>query len=493
METHAIRDCKVERPVRLRIEKGVVFLRSRGLPSVACPLLDLSENGCRCLVPLDKLEPAVAERWRSKLEMGHQMSVDVSAPPYLPGLHLDIEIKHVAPVEGGLAELGLEFRNVESDERTILNKALVAFATRKLDSTQTSPNGTPINVNGAKPGDIGPNGASHVNGSNGSGLQAAIVPSKPGPTDSQTMRIVKNWFAPPEMPPAPEPRIENPMPSPAENDPYRGKRLGEILVALGKVSNDEVLTACKATLSVGEQMGRYLLRSGCITPIELCSALSLQTGLPITDLSGVQVPPEVSSTFSYLTMLKHQMVPFETTDQSISVASTHPLPPTLISELQQRCKKTIRVFLAEDDLVVKLLHSLQPAKERKLRKHARVKLNVPATIQFVNRQMETAGDVVYHGKTIDISERGLMIAAPEDLRRRGACLKVSFELAPQTVTAWCSMRYVREPQSAEPGCDQWTFGLQILDISEENQKNLKEICLRIKMWNMQDVRMKRRA
>jgi hypothetical protein len=501
MEPLIIRDMKKERQVRLRVEKGVVFLRSRGVPSVACPLMDLSENGCRCIVPLNKLDEITAERWRSQFEVDRQMSIDISAPPFLPGLHLDVEVKHVAKVDGGQIEAGLQFRNVESDERTVLNKALIAFATNKLEANFT----TQPPVSAEKPGPIivqrgfDKYGMPISTGEISAEEAPVVAPNAPtAPVQAQAAtqgpavsgEKSQNWFTPPEVPAGPLKRYETAPPS--ANDPYRGKRLGEILVSLGKITEEEVTTAYKATHSAGEQLGRYLLRRGWISPIELCSALSLQSGLPITDLSAVQVPPSLSTMFSCLTMLKHQMIPFEETSNTVRVASTHPLPPRLLVEMEKRCKKAIRVYLAEDDLVVKLLHSLQPAKERKLRKHARVKLNVPVTIQLVNRQLQTSGNITYPGKTIDISERGLMVCTREDLRRRGACLKVSFDLAPQNVTAWCSIRYSRE---TTPGADgnPWIFGLQILDMSEASKKNLKEICVRVRMWNMQDLSLKRRS
>src|SRR4051812_23723442 len=115
---------KQRQDIRLRLDtvtKGMVFLRSRAVPSAACTLIELSESGCRCLAPIGTLDETSAARLKSNTEPGRQLAIDISAPPHLPGMHLDAEIKHSVSDGNGKLELGLEFLNVESYERELLS------------------------------------------------------------------------------------------------------------------------------------------------------------------------------------------------------------------------------------------------------------------------------------------------------------------------------------------------------------------------------------
>ena len=91
------------RALRVGVEKGMVFLRSAGVPSIACTLSDLSAEGFSCLAPLQTLDEATAGRWKTILSnVGHHMSVDISCPPALPGMHLEVETRYSRPNPKGM-------------------------------------------------------------------------------------------------------------------------------------------------------------------------------------------------------------------------------------------------------------------------------------------------------------------------------------------------------------------------------------------------------
>jgi hypothetical protein len=471
---------KQRQDIRLRLGKGVVFLRSRGIPPVACSLIELSENGCRCIAPIKNLDQETADRWKTHTVIGKQMSIDISAPPHLPGIHLDVEIRHSSLIESGELELGISFLNVESDERELLNNALQAFAADKLGSAAPPPSPEPSDEP-PKPkltdssifrkqfvalapqpaaGESAPSGTAEV---------------KDPRKESRAVRSVKEWFTPP-------------VSVSSVNDPYRSKKLGEILKDLGKIGDEQIAEAYSSTRSLGEKFGRYLLRSGWISPIDLCSALSLQSGLPMVDLADVEISPDLAGTFSYLTMLRHEFIPFQDTPDQLCVATSHPIPPRMIAELEQRCGKRVKVFLGEDDLIMKGLYALQPSKERKLRRQKRYKLSVPITFRFFNRQQGLVADQSYFGRTVDVSEAGFMLSTAEDLKRRGTCVHIQFSLPPENVTALCSIRYIKENHAENKKDMPWVVGLQVMDMTPEYRAQLKEICVRASMWNLKDRR-----
>src|SRR6266853_1795834 len=102
------------RGLRVGVGKGLVFLRSAGVPSIACALSDLSAEGFSCLAPLNTLDAETANRWKDILtKPGLRMAVDISSPPELPGMHLEVETCHHAQRGNGLT-VGFRFHAIDS-------------------------------------------------------------------------------------------------------------------------------------------------------------------------------------------------------------------------------------------------------------------------------------------------------------------------------------------------------------------------------------------
>jgi hypothetical protein len=190
-------------------------------------------------------------------------------------------------------------------------------------------------------------------------------------------------------------------------------------------------------------------------------------------------------------MLRYEFVPFHEANELLSIATTHPIPPSMLTDLEQKCGKKIKVFLGEDDAVMKALHAMRPTKDRKLRRQRRIKLSVPVAVRFYNRQLGVQSTTnIYTGKMIDVSETGFMISMAADLRKRGACVQLSFALPPQTVEAICSIRYIKEQHGENKEEQPFVIGLQIMDMSHDHRLQLKEVCVRASMWNMKDSKAK---
>jgi len=112
------------RGLRVGVDKGLVFLRSSGVPSIACALTDLSAEGFSCLAPLHTLDAETGERWKSILtNVGHLMSVDISSPPALPGIHLEDEVRYHRQGGNGLT-VGFRFHALDSRDANTLKQAL---------------------------------------------------------------------------------------------------------------------------------------------------------------------------------------------------------------------------------------------------------------------------------------------------------------------------------------------------------------------------------
>jgi hypothetical protein len=265
----------------------------------------------------------------------------------------------------------------------------------------------------------------------------------------------------------------------------KSRRLGEVLVHMGRLTNDQIEQAVNRARASGERLGRYLLRTGMLAPDVLCRALALQTGLPMTDLHDAQIPESLSRVFTHELLMQYNFVPFDEAKTFVCIAVADPLPPQSVKDLERMCGKRIEVFLAQEDLVVKMLDKARGKHKHKLRKHIRYEIQTMVRYQFCSRLGNPAEDIIHNGTTLNVSEGGFLIegsptalGGPEDLRRRGICARVVLSSAVSEITTICHLRSIRQKERQEAGRSRWLLGLEIAEISTDDRRRLKEMCLK---------------
>ncbi|MBE7463450.1 MAG: PilZ domain-containing protein [Planctomycetes bacterium] len=521
--------------VRLRVGDGIVLLRYGGVPSVACNLLDMSEGGCRCLAPLHALDAAVADAWKRVLGPQRPLNIELTCPPHLRNVPLEVEIRRLDPTAGGGMELGLQFRNVSREQRELLQKVMLFFATDKVrdafgtskvidsaaylvgastkGSTTTTrvergdrarPDVPPAPVSGTRTPAVPSASASRHAAPAGypaleelspteaaaelQSLQAREVAPEPPHAPEAAPEVQAAYGTAGESPlaPPPPPPLAEEEGEPRAADPFRGKRVGEILVHMGKLGDDEIAAAVERSRFSGERLGRYLLREGLIQPDELCRALALQSGLPMTDLQGAEIPESLAHVFPFPMMQRHEFVPFDESRRVLCIAVANPLPADVLEEMERIAQRHIEIFLAQEDLVLLAIDQLRPKEKRNERRHMRYRCEFPVRYQFCNRLGRVVADAECQGRTVDISEGGFSIegpdpglGSPEDLRRRGLCVSMTVLIEPQPVKCLCSLRFVKTNEPDSPGA--WVLGLQILELAEADKRRLKEACIQAGM------------
>jgi hypothetical protein len=119
--------------VRLRLDRGTAVLREYGLAGVLCALVDLSEGGCQCRICLDDLDDASSNAWKSILNSGRVLSLEMTEPPELRGLAFkEAQVRWVRELKDNVVEFGLHLGSPAPEQKQILGQVLLAFATNKL-------------------------------------------------------------------------------------------------------------------------------------------------------------------------------------------------------------------------------------------------------------------------------------------------------------------------------------------------------------------------
>lgn len=103
------------------------------------------------------------------------------------------------------------------------------------------------------------------------------------------------------------------------------KRLGDLLVELGYITEDQVLEAIKVQKVTGKRLGRIFVELGYITEDGLLNILELQLGIPKINLDVIDVDMDAVSMISEGLAKKYNLIPTNFKDGKLVVAMSDPL------------------------------------------------------------------------------------------------------------------------------------------------------------------------
>jgi hypothetical protein len=267
---------------------------------------------------------------------------------------------------------------------------------------------------------------------------------------------------------------------------YHGKKLGVILVEQGKLTLAQVDEAVQRARLSGMQLGKYLLREGYISPQELCRALSLQSGLPMTSLSTASIPPQVKAPFSRELMIRYDFVPFDENRELVCVAAGSLLPSSVLQELHQVAGKKVDVYLAPEEEVLRVLDTLRSREPRQEAEAKRRPVMLPAQYQFCNRLGRITDEATYPGRTVEVQEDSLIVEGPaprallpDEVRRRGLCLRVEVAWGASHIHLLCDPRSIEIRQRLQSHELPWLMSLRILEVLPDDLKVFQRLCTEV--------------
>ncbi|AIY83499.1 hypothetical protein U729_2304 [Clostridium baratii str. Sullivan] len=103
------------------------------------------------------------------------------------------------------------------------------------------------------------------------------------------------------------------------------KRLGDLLVELGYITQKQVDEAIKIQKSTSKRLGRIFVEQGLITEESLMNLLELQLGIPRIDLESVDVNMTAVTTISEGLAKKYNLIPVKFNNGNLVIAMSDPL------------------------------------------------------------------------------------------------------------------------------------------------------------------------
>ncbi|HEY8062362.1 MAG TPA: type II secretion system protein GspE, partial [Gemmatimonadales bacterium] len=105
---------------------------------------------------------------------------------------------------------------------------------------------------------------------------------------------------------------------------HAADRLGEVLLAQGLVTREQLAAALREHRSTHQRLGLVLVRQGVIDELELTKVLARQFRMPAVDLSRFEVDPRMLKLIPADLALKRMVLPLKREGRTLTVAVADP-------------------------------------------------------------------------------------------------------------------------------------------------------------------------
>ena len=124
------------------------------------------------------------------------------------------------------------------------------------------------------------------------------------------------------------------------------KRLGELLVTAGTITEEELARGLALQKDTKERLGTVLISNNIITEEKLIEALQMQLGIEFVDLTKVNIPTELAQALPKNIAKQYQVVPVRTVKDELYLAMSDPMNFYAIEEVRKAVRKKVVPMVA---------------------------------------------------------------------------------------------------------------------------------------------------
>jgi type IV pilus assembly protein PilB len=125
------------------------------------------------------------------------------------------------------------------------------------------------------------------------------------------------------------------------------KKLGEILVEEGLLSNEQVQDALRLQHQSGLLFGETLVQQNLITEEKIVAVLVAQFGIPYIKPTQYQVSKDLLEIFDPAMMRRFQFVPMDSIGSVLVIAISGSLTEEVLHEIEGQTGCTLQLFLTK--------------------------------------------------------------------------------------------------------------------------------------------------
>ena len=124
------------------------------------------------------------------------------------------------------------------------------------------------------------------------------------------------------------------------------KRLGELLLAAGTLTEEELQQGLALQKGTRERLGTVLISNGIITETQLIEAMQMQLGIEFIDLTRYPIPTELAQAMPKNLARQYQVVPVRMVKDELYLAMSDPMNFIAIEEVRKAVRKKIVPMVA---------------------------------------------------------------------------------------------------------------------------------------------------
>lgn len=136
------------------------------------------------------------------------------------------------------------------------------------------------------------------------------------------------------------------------------KRLGDVLIDAGLITEDQLGHALKQQKETKRRLGDELIAEGVITEAGLIEALQMQLGVEFVDLSAIDLDPELSRVISKNVARQYNVVPVRTSPDEVCLAMSDPLNFMAIEAVKNATRKRVIPMVTTHDSLMRAIMTL---------------------------------------------------------------------------------------------------------------------------------------
>ena len=131
----------------------------------------------------------------------------------------------------------------------------------------------------------------------------------------------------------------------------RQPRTGDLLLARGLITTDQLRSAMQEQETTGQRLGDILLARGLVTTSDLVDVLSERLNIPKISVQGLIADPDVVNTIPLEMAKKHRLLALFRVQGRLTVAMADPLDMVAIDEVRYKTGLTVnRVIATPEDI-----------------------------------------------------------------------------------------------------------------------------------------------
>ena len=143
------------------------------------------------------------------------------------------------------------------------------------------------------------------------------------------------------------------------------KKIGEILLKANLITNDQLHQALQEQKRSGERLGSLLVKLGFLAEEEILSCLSKQFGVPAIDLETFQIESSVLETIPIKTAKKYTVIPISRVGGTLTLAMADPSDIFAIEDIKFMTNYNIEPVVASERAIAEAIETQYSQKLKK--------------------------------------------------------------------------------------------------------------------------------